>query len=142
MHVERLLGNRRIAAVAIVWLGILVLTSFGLYVAEHGTNEAVATPLDALWWGVVTMTTVGYGDVYPMTGEGRVAAAILMVLGIGLFGVITATVTSLLVRDEEGSLVEADDPITKLDRLFVLASAGAVTEDEYVAKKRELLERM
>jgi voltage-gated potassium channel len=49
----------------------------------------VSSPLDALWWGVVTLTTVGYGDVYPVTPEGRLAAAILMLLGIGLFGLIT-----------------------------------------------------
>ena len=41
-------------------------------------------PFDALWWGVVTLTTVGYGDVTPQTPEGRLAAMALMLLGIGL----------------------------------------------------------
>jgi voltage-gated potassium channel len=50
-----------------------------------------------LWWGVVTLTTVGYGDVTPITTEGRIAAMALMLLGIGLFGAITVTITSYLM---------------------------------------------
>jgi hypothetical protein len=71
-----------------------------LYIAEHGVNKAVDNPFDALWWGVVTLTIVGYGDVTPVTTEGRIAAMALMLLGIGLFGAITATITSyLMARD-------------------------------------------
>jgi voltage-gated potassium channel len=75
----------------------MLLCAIGLYIAEKGVNAAVDSPLDALWWGITTMTTVGYGDVYPVTPEGRIAAAILMVLGIGLFSAVTATVTSFLI---------------------------------------------
>jgi voltage-gated potassium channel len=72
----------------------MVICSIFLYAAENGVNDAIDSPLDALWWGIVTLTTVGYGDVYPVTGEGRIAASVLMLLGIGLFSAITATVTS------------------------------------------------
>lgn len=141
LHIERLLGNRRVATVGVIWLAILVLTSFGLFIAENGINPAVDSPLDALWWGVTTMTTVGYGDVYPVTGEGRLAAAILMLLGIALFSVVTATLTGLLVQgraDEPSS----DDPIRQLERLHSLAIEGALSDAEYGAKKVELLARI
>ena len=140
LHVERLLGNRQIAAIGVVWLAILLLTSLGLYAAENGVNEAVTSPLDALWWGVVTMTTVGYGDVYPVTGEGRLAASILMVLGIGLFGVMTATVTALIVRGPEAAQTTTE--IDQLRHLFELSGLGAITSEEYATKKAELLARI
>lgn len=140
LHVERLLGNRQVAAIGVVWLAILLLTSLGLYAAENGLNEAVTSPMDALWWGVVTMTTVGYGDVYPVTGEGRLAASILMVLGIGLFGVLTATVTGLVVRGSETP--PAASAVDQLRALFELARDGGITADEYATKKAELLGRV
>jgi voltage-gated potassium channel Kch len=104
--------------------------------AQMGTNELIESPLDALWWGLVTMTTVGYGDIYPVTAEGRIATSVLLVLGIALFGVITATVTGLLIRGDDAS---APDPINQIERLHALSLIGAVTIEEYEAKKSELL---
>lgn len=142
LHVERILGNRQIATIAVIWLAILVLTSFGMFIAEQGINDAVDSPLDALWWGVTTMTTVGYGDIYPVTGEGRIAASILMILGIALFGVITATTTSLLLRTGDSDVSDTTDPVTQLERLFALVPTGGLTTEEYNAKKAELLSRV
>lgn len=143
LHVERILGNRQIATIAVVWLAILVLTSFGMYAAEHGVNETINSPLDALWWGVTTMTTVGYGDIYPVTGEGRIAASILMVLGIALFGVVTATVTGIVLRpDDERRTATTSDPLEQIHRLFELSTSGALTEGEFERKKAELLARV
>ena len=53
---------------------------------------------DAIWWAITTMTTVGYGDRYPTTGIGRLAAAALMVGGITLLGVVTATFASWFIE--------------------------------------------
>ena len=101
VHFERLARHRGLAWLFIAWLAVMVICSAFLYVTEVGINEAVASPLDALWWGVTTLTTVGYGDVTPVTTEGRVAAAVLMLLGISLCSAITATVTSFMLATGE-----------------------------------------
>lgn len=67
--------------------------------AERANPEANITNFgDAVWWAITTMTTVGYGDRYPTTGIGRLAAVALMVGGIAVLGVVTATVASWLVE--------------------------------------------
>jgi voltage-gated potassium channel len=138
-RVQRLAGHRGLAWVFTVWLGVMLICSLGLYAAENGVNDAVNSPFDALWWGIVTMTTVGYGDVYPITPEGRVAAGVLMVLGIGLFSAITATLTSFLISTGGNASVDA---VRQLRELAALHERGALTTDEFAAKKSELLERI
>ncbi len=112
----------------------MVLCSVALYVAENGANKAISSPLDALWWGITTMTTVGYGDIYPVTAEGRIAASILMILGIGLYSAITATVTSFLISGDRSSGL-AD----QLERLASLHTDGRITDEEYSAAKASLI---
>ena len=74
---------------------ILLIGSLTLYGAErHVPSSAVNSYWDALWWSVVTVTTVGYGDIAPVTMEGRVAAGLLMVGGIALVGQPSAPATS------------------------------------------------
>jgi voltage-gated potassium channel len=63
-----------------------------------GSN--IKTAEDALWWAYVTITTVGYGDKVPVTSEGRIIAAILMTVGVGLFGTFTAYVASWFVAQK------------------------------------------
>jgi voltage-gated potassium channel len=53
---------------------------------------------DALWWAVTTVTTVGYGDVYPITTAGRYVGVITMFVGIAVAGSLTATMASILIR--------------------------------------------
>ncbi len=134
---DRLANHRGLVWLLTAWVGVMVLTSIGLYAAENGVNEAVASPLDALWWGISTMTTVGYGDVYPVTPEGRIAAAVLMLLGIGLFSAVTAIVTSFLLEARS-----AEDPVERIRRLGELRDAGLVTPDEFATKRQELLRRL
>jgi voltage-gated potassium channel len=118
----------------------MVICSIALYAAEHGINKAIESPFDALWWGVVTLSTVGYGDVYPITPEGKVAAMVLMLLGIGLFSAITATATSYLIstqaphdRSRGGKMVE------EIERLAALREQGSLTDEEFVQAKDRLI---
>ena len=61
----------------------------------------IKTAEDALWWSFVTVTTVGYGDLYPVTTAGRIIAAALMTVGVALFGTFTAYVASWFVQQRE-----------------------------------------
>ncbi len=137
-HVGRMVNHRGLGLLITAWLGVMVICSAGLYIAENGINQAISSPLDALWWGVVTLTTVGYGDVYPVTPEGRLAASILMLLGIGLFGAITATITSYLIATGNSG----GTPAARLRELAVLRDDGVITPDDFESAKTRLLERM
>ena len=67
---------------------ILVITAgFGMYHLEHGVQpEVFGSVYDGLWWAVVTLTTVGYGDIQPVTAGGRILATVAMFAGIGVIG--------------------------------------------------------
>jgi voltage-gated potassium channel len=84
-----------IAAAATLVLGAWLVLLFEADAA--GTN--IHNFRDALWWAIVTVTTVGYGDRFPVTAGGRLVAVVLMLVGIGLIGVLTATVASVFVAE-------------------------------------------
>lgn len=73
----------------------LVGSMYFFYIHEKGVNESVENWLDVLWWAVVTVTTVGYGDVVPVTAEGKVAGIFLMLTGIVFFVSFSTALVSL-----------------------------------------------
>lgn len=75
---------------------IMLLGSVGIYYFESG--KTVDSFGDALWWSFVTATTVGYGDISPITVEGRIIAAIVMLSGIGFIGTLTGTITTFFIN--------------------------------------------
>jgi voltage-gated potassium channel len=81
---------------AVTLLSIMLVTVSAISVLhlEAGTESNIKTPEDAIWWAVTTITTVGYGDKYPVTSEGRVVATILMAGGVGLFGTFSGFIAS------------------------------------------------
>lgn len=88
-----------LTSVAIIAVLMLLFSSIAILQFETDQNSNIKTAGDAIWWAYVTMTTVGYGDKYPVTTEGRFVAAILMTVGVGLFGTFTAYVSSWFVKD-------------------------------------------
>ncbi len=94
--------------------GLLVLD------AERGAEGAnIVGSEDALWWAATTVTTVGYGDRFPVTGEGRLVAVALMVGGIALLGVVTASVAAWFVQ-RFTALEDTDDVSARLARIEAL----------------------
>lgn len=98
------------AVLAAVLLCIFVLVSGSIAILEFEGRAGgnIDTPQDALWWALVTMTTVGYGDVYPITLAGRIVGAALMLVGIGSFSVLSAALAARFLarfhREEESDL--------------------------------------
>jgi voltage-gated potassium channel len=141
-----LLRNRaQYAALITILAAFLVLASASIFVLQVESRSATANILtggDALWWAMVTVTTVGYGDRYPTTLAGRVAAMFVMVTGIGIIGSLASIMASLLVSPAPAPAArndgaEATGLESKLERL---GAELAGTRDELAALRR-LLER-
>ena len=90
-------------------LVLLVVAAAAMYDAERDApGSTIRTFGDALWWAATTVTTVGYGDKVPVTDEGRIVAVALMVVGISVLGVVTASVAAWFV-DQLRDVREAEE---------------------------------
>lgn len=97
LRVSRRLIPRTYSLLVITALAsTIVISSTLFYSVEHELNDKVDTYFDSFWWAFVTGTTVGYGDITPVTTSGRWIAIVLMVVGIGVFGFVTGAVSSKL----------------------------------------------
>jgi voltage-gated potassium channel len=104
-------------------LGVL-LAALAVLDAERGEPGAnIETPADALWWALVTVTTVGYGDTYPVTTVGRLVAVLLMVTGIALLGVITANVAAWFVERFNETEEKTQQDQDRQERIIALLEA-------------------
>jgi len=99
--------RRHAAGFALGGAGLTWITAaVALTLAEINAPETkVHSFADALWWSSSTITTVGYGDVYPVTGPGRLVGGVTMLVGISTFAVVTAKVAEFLVRTREAEPV-------------------------------------
>lgn len=103
----RVLRQRYLITVAAIAVFFLYLVSTGVYLVEHNAKGANITSWgDAMWWGVVTITTVGYGDVYPVTFFGRLLGALMMVVGLLLIGVVSGSFVGYLSEKVKAMTVE------------------------------------
>jgi voltage-gated potassium channel len=100
LRVEAILKHHSLFRVLIAAVATLVLGAWlVLLFDENAKGSNIHNYPDALWWAIVTVTTVGYGDRYPVSAGGRVVATTLMLVGIGLIGVLTATVASVFIKE-------------------------------------------
>ncbi len=86
-------------SVALFALLMILLSAVAILLVEDAPTSNIKTAGDAMWWAYVTITTVGYGDFYPVTPAGRLLAAILMTTGVGLFGTFTGFVSSWFLSE-------------------------------------------
>ena len=103
--------------VLVVACATVVLGAVGIYALESGENKGIRHFGDALWWATATVTTVGNGDVMPVTPEGRFIAVVLMLTGIAVIGVFTATVASFLFEEQQAQNPETLQILTRLERI-------------------------
>lgn len=116
---------------------VMVIAALTILQAErHAKGSTITTFGDALWWTLTTMTTVGYGDTYPVTTNGRLIAAGLMVTGVALVGAITATFASWLIE----RVADADDESDPSSAPVTKAEVEALTR-EVAALRDELARR-
>lgn len=94
-------GRGGVASVVMVTFLFVTFSSVGILLFERSPGGNIHTAEDALWWSVTTITTVGYGDKYPVTTEGRVLAMALMFSGVGLFGTFSGIIASLFLGKVE-----------------------------------------
>jgi voltage-gated potassium channel len=108
---------------------VVFMASLAAYDAERGaTGSTMEDYDDAVWWAlttITTITTVGYGDQYPVTSEGRLVAVLLMLSGIALLGVVTVSVASWFVR----RVAEAAQAQEELDDAVLLDHVRELTEE-------------
>ncbi|MEU8080208.1 ion channel [Catellatospora citrea] len=104
----------RLGRVAIIAVAVLFVGAAMAYFAEHPTNPEFATFGDAIWWATVTLTTVGYGDIVPITTAGRVDGAAIMFMGVALLGLLAGSLASFfgLQPEEAGNGQQTpNDPV-------------------------------
>jgi voltage-gated potassium channel len=139
--IKDILENRsQYAAFLTILLTILVLTVSSVLVLQFESNSTDANikgGWDALWYSIVTITTVGYGDRYPVTPAGRITAMFIMFMGVGIIGALASILASLLV----GGSAPAEEEIP------VVESAPTVEEElktikDKLAVMQQMLEKM
>jgi voltage-gated potassium channel len=97
-HIFKNRAKGAFTTVSIFAVMLIIFSSIAILQVENTKEGNIKTAEDALWWAYVTITTVGYGDRYPVTTEGRIIAVVLMTAGVGLFGTFTAYASSLFVE--------------------------------------------
>ena len=124
------------ALLTLLLLGILVL-EFGsleiLHVEQYAPDANITTASDALWYVIVTISTVGYGDRFPVTNEGRVIGSLIIVVGVGIFGTFTGYLANLFLAPSDKRAAPprgVDDARLDVARLRALMAQQQATTAE------------
>jgi voltage-gated potassium channel len=124
------------ALLTLVMMGILVL-EFGslgiLRIEQYAEGANITTASDALWYVIVTISTVGYGDRYPVTNDGRIVGTLIIVIGVGIFGTFTGYLANLFLapkKSKRDSVAAVDAAQTQVDRLRELMAEQQASLDD------------
>jgi voltage-gated potassium channel len=132
--IKDVLANRsRYTGFITILMTIIILTTCSVLVLQFESKSAdanIKSGWDALWYAVVTITTVGYGDFYPKTILGRIAGMFIMFAGVGIIGVLASILSSILVGA----------PATPAEEEAPVAEPAVLANDELAAIKNELAE--
>jgi voltage-gated potassium channel len=134
-----------------MFLVVFVVELAGMFVflaEEHAVGANIRSSGDAIWWGLVTIATVGYGDRFPVTAEGRVVGVLLLFAGVALFSVLTGFIANAFLSPSRRRVrrrAEAGSPEALLDELRELIhdqeQAAAATRARLDELERELIRR-
>ncbi len=105
------------ASAALTAFLLIAFSSSSILICERHGDANIKTAEDAVWWSVSTFTTVGYGDKYPVTSEGRVLGMILMVAGVGMFGGLSGLAASFFLGRQDNKSSDMEEILARLDRL-------------------------
>jgi voltage-gated potassium channel Kch len=141
------LGDRAGSALLIVFFLLMLVVEFGgmfVYLADQRSPDAnIKTASDAVWWAYITVTTIGYGDRYPVTNAGRVWALAVAAAGVGLFGVLTGYLANAFLSPKKAP---ADAPGGEAEPPSGNSDAGLAEITRLLAEQRQaqadLLQRM
>lgn len=125
------------ALLTLLLMGILVL-EFGslgmLAIEQYAPGATITTASDALWYVIATISTVGYGDTYPVTNAGRLLGAVIIVIGVGIFGTFTGYLANLFLAPKKAAAAaagsEADEARRQVEQLKALLVQQQATIDE------------
>lgn len=119
---RELFSNRKETTLASIILLLVLLLTIGagtILLLEHKQPGAnITTGHDALWWAFVTISTVGYGDHYPVTNSGKLVASLVIICGVGVFGMISGLVTSLITEPTDLQNQKLENKDKKLDLIL------------------------
>ena len=130
---ETIFNSRRLRTILAALIFFIGVFGYLFYVSE----PQVETFSDGIWWALVTITTVGYGDITPLTTLGRVVAGLLMLLGLGLIATITAIVSAKFIQNYVDGHTN-DDVLEKLEELETEIEKIEELEDNVLGKLKEL----
>ena len=120
-------------AASLVSLLLVIFSSISILQFETTSDANIRTAADALWWAISTITTVGYGDRFPVTSEGRLIGGVLMLMGVGLFGTVSGFIASWFLSPkraaEEAGVVDLTQQIRELKEM-VAELARSRSEEE------------
>jgi voltage-gated potassium channel len=148
--ISTFLANRAQSTLLTLTLLIILLLEFGsiamLRAELHAPGANITTAGDSLWYSYVTITTVGYGDRYPVSAAGRIIGVIIMTAGVGLFGTFTGFLANAFLTPQKPPAAEEppgapDDPKAKLAELRqLLADQHEAMQSQHEAMQRKIAE--